>query len=190
MKQVTRVSIAILVLMLVGTPAGASSCALKGRFVASAAVSVQGAPAGQTRLPFTQALITFDFIPPDPCEVGVPGTVHIVSKMMGQASPGATSRPAPQFLEITAPYLVDAEGRLTIEAGSVVLEGLVGLVEAAVGDVEPPVPAARPASANLNLSKSNVNVFVFTAGEQGSDPNVGFSGFATTVKSSKSNSQD
>ena len=179
MRKTGLISIGLLGWMAVAGPASASTCALRGSFVASAALSAPG---------LSQALVRFEFVPPVPCEDELPGTVHMVAKMIGRSAAGETARVvAPLVLEVTGTYRLDADGHLIIEAGSLVIEGLVAFVE-------PEAPAgvalARPSATNLNLSKSNVNIFVFTASDAG-NPNVGFSGMAaTTVKSSKSNSQD
>jgi hypothetical protein len=181
MRKAGPISIAILVCMAVATPAWANSCALKGSFVASAALNASG---------LTQALVRFEFVPPLLCADGVPGTVHVAAKMIGRgAGAGAARVVAPLLLETTGSYLVDADGELSIQAGSLIVEGLVAFVEPDAAVVAT-TGLDRPATSNLNLSKSNINIFVFTAGDTG-DPSLGFSGVAaTTVKSSKSNSSE
>jgi hypothetical protein len=179
MGKTGPVLIALLALVALATPAWANSCALQGSFVASAALNAPG---------LTQALVRFEFVPPVRCEDGVPGTVHMAAKMIGRGGGAETGRVVPTLLlETAGSYLVNADGHLEIQAGSLVIEGLVAFVEP---EATVAVALDRPSSANLNLSKSNINIFVFTASDTG-NPNVGFSGMAaTTVKSSKSNSSE
>ena len=152
----------------------------EGAIRGSAALAVAG---------LTQALITFDFTPPPECAEDAEGTVHIVSKMRGPVNPEVRLA-GPPVIDVTLPYVVDADGRLEIRAeGGVFIEGFVGLVEPAA-EADAPGNLPQPAGSSLNSSKSNVNVFVFTAGDFG-DPNIGFSGAAfTSVRSGKSNSDN
>ena len=162
-----RVLTAISLIAFTAGPAWAqlTSCALSGRFVGSAAVGAPG---------FTQALLKFDFTPPDACEVDVPGRVRIQGTLTGQPVPGTTSRTAPLPFDFAAPYEVDADGHLTIDAGSLVIEGEVGI---AIDDYGCPTCPRR------------ANGFAFTAGPLGNPPIV-FSGTALTANLNDPNAPD
>jgi hypothetical protein len=156
MKQMLGLAAMVLLAFSTG-PAWAQvdSCALSGRFVGSAAVSAPG---------FTQVLLKFDFTPPEGCATDAPGTVRIQGTLTGQAAPGTTARTVVP-IDLVAPYVVDAGGHLTIVAGSIVVEGELGI---AVNDHGCPECQKR------------ANAIAFTAGLLG-DPQVGFSGTALTA---------
>ena len=181
MIKMAFIALALLLLTLMGSPAWANSCALKGQFVGSAALAAPG---------LNQALVTFDFFPPPECGDDTPGEVQIFSKMLGRGTAEARLK-GPQEIDLRLPYVLEKNGHLLIgsEELGIVIEGLVGFVES--DDAAPATGFPQPAAVNLNLSKSNrVNAFVFTASDLG-DPSIGFSGAAfTTVKGSKSNTSE
>jgi hypothetical protein len=130
-----------------------TTCALSERFVGSAAVS---APS------LAQAILKFDFTPPDACDLDRPGRVRIQGTLTGQPAAGTTARAVRVPIDFAAPYVVDADGHLTIDAGSFVVEGEVGIAIDDYGCPECPKKA---------------NAFAFTAGPLGNPPAI-FSGTA------------